>query len=246
MLPFHFTRARVQPTPSPVRGQRRGFTLIELLVVIAIISILASMLFPAFSRVREQARKTVCASNLDQIGLGITQYTQDWDEMYPSGYPFYDPNSQPASPNYNLSLLEVVNPYVKSTQVWCCPSWQGVYPNVIPNANLVGNYSFVTNSSNNIIGYPGTTSDVASSLAGVSNPSLFPMLFCGISWDQANDASGNPAPRLNAHTGITDTAWYNGGAGGAVGGDTFLYADGHVKYVPVDLGRWNSIYTTPR
>src|SRR5690606_29481911 len=60
-----------------------GFTLIELLVVIAIIAILASILFPVFARARENARRASCLSNLKQIGLGIIQYTQDYDERYP-------------------------------------------------------------------------------------------------------------------------------------------------------------------
>ena len=61
----------------------QGFTLIELLVVIAIIAILASILFPVFARARENARRTSCSSNLKQIGLGILQYVQDYDELYP-------------------------------------------------------------------------------------------------------------------------------------------------------------------
>ncbi len=76
---------------------RCGFTLIELLVVIAIISILASMLFPAFSRAREQARKVVCISNLRQISLGVMQYTQDYDESFPVGFPFWDASKPPRS-----------------------------------------------------------------------------------------------------------------------------------------------------
>src|SRR5258707_9076849 len=64
---------------------RAGFTLIELLVVIAIIAILAAILFPVFSKVREKARQTTCLSNEKQLGLGITQYLQDNDEMYPFG-----------------------------------------------------------------------------------------------------------------------------------------------------------------
>jgi len=47
---------------------RRGFTLIELLVVLAIIAILAVILFPVFARAKAAGKKTVCISNIRQMG----------------------------------------------------------------------------------------------------------------------------------------------------------------------------------
>ncbi len=104
----------------------RGFTLIELLVVIAIIAILAAILFPVFARARENARRASCQSNLKQIGLGVIQYTQDYDEKYPRAYYGYPDPSGAGQPGNDIikdyKWMDVVQPYVKSTQVFNCPS----------------------------------------------------------------------------------------------------------------------------
>lgn len=60
-----------------------GFTLLELLVVIAIIAILVSLLFPALSASREQARSISCVGKLKQIGLAAFMYANDYQGMLP-------------------------------------------------------------------------------------------------------------------------------------------------------------------
>ena len=98
-------------TSRPV--PQRGFTLIELLVVIAIIAILAAILFPVFQKVRENARRASCQSNMKQIALSITQYTQDYDEKFPNGSITDDGSG--------IGWAGEVYPYVKSVGVYKCP-----------------------------------------------------------------------------------------------------------------------------
>ena len=57
--------------------KQTGFTLIELLVVIAIIALLMSILLPSLTRVRKQAKTTMCIMNLKTWGLMIQMYADD-------------------------------------------------------------------------------------------------------------------------------------------------------------------------
>ncbi|MCW3051327.1 MAG: prepilin-type N-terminal cleavage/methylation domain [Chthonomonadales bacterium] len=121
-----------------------GFTLIELLVVIAIIAILAAILFPVFAKARESARRTVCVSNVKQIGLGWMMYVQDYDETFP---PSNSPaNSQwgpsttftgkypckPCRPHLKTNDAVIYDPtiyampYIKSIDLFKCPSDVGL------------------------------------------------------------------------------------------------------------------------
>jgi prepilin-type N-terminal cleavage/methylation domain-containing protein/prepilin-type processing-associated H-X9-DG protein len=54
----------------------QGFTLIELLVVISIIALLAALALPALTKAREAARRTQCASNLRQFGIGMYTFAE--------------------------------------------------------------------------------------------------------------------------------------------------------------------------
>jgi prepilin-type N-terminal cleavage/methylation domain-containing protein/prepilin-type processing-associated H-X9-DG protein len=99
----------------------RGFTLIELLVVIAIISVLAAILFPVFSRVREKGRQSACISNSRQLALAIMMYAQDYDEIYPGRWTgWYDPPTTPVRAYVGWRTL--IQPYVRNVDVFRCPS----------------------------------------------------------------------------------------------------------------------------
>ena len=72
--------SRVRKVPQLRVGLLTGFTLIELLVVIAIIVMLMSILLPALSYVRKQARSGACQSNMRQLSLAMSLYTLDYDD----------------------------------------------------------------------------------------------------------------------------------------------------------------------
>ena len=105
--------------------RKRGFTLIELLVVIAIIAILAAILFPVFQKVRENARRASCQSNLKQIGLAEIQYTQDFDELNSGAFKAV---GHPGDPGARAYWPEILYPYTKSAALYLCPD--GVAPHV--------------------------------------------------------------------------------------------------------------------
>ena len=191
---------------SSKAGPRRipAFTLIELLVVIAIIALLAAILFPVFGQVREKARSATCQSNEKQIGVGITQYMQDYDESFPVG------NAWSATdPGWGADI----QPYVKSTQIFLCPS---VPPGPVPLVGTLSAIADLPGSSCYDINYNTTITNNAPVLESVlTSPSNTVLVT-----EDAGDAF------LYSYTSKATT-----GEVDHQNGSNYEFADGHVKWL---------------
>jgi len=128
-----------------------GFTLVELLVVITIISILASMLLPVLSQARNMAKRTVCLSQMRQIGIALIYYAADHNDYLPAKH---QPALNHSNPDYhyyahfgiNLQRAEFFDfdygqfgrllrgfgakgrgAYIDSPEIFYCPAYTGTY-----------------------------------------------------------------------------------------------------------------------
>lgn len=240
---------------TPTARSKNAFTLIELLVVIAIIAILAAILFPVFARARENARRSSCMSNLKQLGLGVLQYTQDYDERYPPTLVFDVWN---ANTSNAYGWADAIFPYVKSNQVYQCPSEKT--PGTT-SASSVGDYSDY--AYNNVIGNAGvfqlSGGTIGINAAALLNSSLTVLMAEG-------SEGGGGGARSNQYLyGGGSTFWTNGareGSGGGCGagpalnggwkatyggnggirhldGGNFAFTDGHVKWYGGTLNATN-------
>ncbi len=205
--------------------RRRGFTLIELLVVIAIIAILAAILFPVFARAREKARQASCASNIKQLQLGITMYTQDYDELMPREDYNLPPSAAGNDVGEDSTWRGVIFPYVKNSQLFQCPSFRITTNPFDGSINDYGqNAGYRINDVHQDSGSP--TPPGGTALAQVEDASS--VIFLCES-DGSSEGAGNA---VNTHGYVPSGAWakrHNGGA-------NYSFVDGHVKWlVPNNL-----------
>ena len=218
----------LNPFTNPKPAQR-GFTLIELLVVIAIIAILAAILFPVFAKVREKARQITCASNMRQLGLAFTQYTQDNDETFMQ------------SDYYGQGWAGPTYPYAKSGGLYVCPDDPtGVNTSGNSKVSYGANIAIVGNGNGQkIAAFPA----LSQQNAPASTVLLFEI--------QGNNQCGATGVNLNADNGPFGTG-VSGSANGSIGGaggaqpatacNNATYATGDIGGYPLDnLGSTSNI-----
>ncbi len=202
------------PAPS---ARKRGFTLIELLVVIAIIAILAAILFPAFAKAREAARRSSCSSNLKQMGIAVMQYAQEYDEKYPLAHDYRTGGT-------NLTWRQTIQPYLKSTDLFRCPS-NPRGGDIADGANAAYNAPAIPRSYAANFRVISPWDIGAQAMANINAPSSKVMI-------TENVSTGWAAPAI----GWTDWGnstnyanWRDEGFAGHLGTMNVMYADGHVK-----------------
>ncbi|RYG62449.1 DUF1559 domain-containing protein [bacterium] len=237
---MHFQNLSYRHAPSK---NRTAFTLIELLVVIAIIAILAAILFPVFGRARENARRSSCQSNLKQVALGVIQYAQDYDEMFPLSVT----GSTSITSTPPVGWADSIQPYLKSTQIYQCPS-ESTSIETNPTAAGYSDYWYNGNLSR-----PSNTTgpnNVSVSQAAVPNSSLTVLNGDGVAatarYRCIGAVSGTDGsvtnPGNNTTTGLVgSSAIVNRHLDGTV----FSFVDGHVKWYRTNNTAPRGVIYTP-
>ncbi|MEO0793673.1 MAG: prepilin-type N-terminal cleavage/methylation domain-containing protein [Verrucomicrobiota bacterium] len=229
---------------SPIT--RKAFTLVELLTVIAIIAILAAVLIPAIGKVRERSNASKSASNLRQIGHGLSLCIMDGTPQdtligpgrYPAPWGTYGGDGK-----------------------WANFGWQDVIAEKLGFAQLVqGDFDWIEDPTKTVFQNPGAEIDFDPNNAGETSSYGYNSGHGGID----GMGSVHPSPDVrnverlptmpssivfpsrfvviaesNGDGKSESTTWVgNGGGWPAAGAPThyddgghYLFADGHVEWM---------------
>lgn len=99
------------------RARRAAFTLVEILVTLAILALLVSISVPTFRMMKANARSTLCAGKLREIGIGLNNYFLEKGMTFPSLVAARESRTEEA-PALDTVLLE----YVGDEYAFQCPA----------------------------------------------------------------------------------------------------------------------------
>lgn len=193
--------------------RRTAFTLTELLVCIAIIGILAALIFPIIGRVKGNALKVQCSSNLRQCGTGIQLYAIDNRGFAPSN-----------------GWTSAIQPYLSGTAVINYANIQSKFPTSCPSLpyddSVYGRSTYSLNSwldtDHNNKNADGTYTWIMP-LRNVEAPSRKIMLFDGILASSDGGVNANSNWAYNAVKGLHFIDFRHSGSVANI-----LFVDGHV------------------
>ncbi len=169
-----------------LQDTRLAFTLIELLVVIAIIAILAGMLLPVLTKVKEKGQRARCINNLRQIGYGTQMYVNDYGDALPGpcgvviSKRFYITDRSGIGPG-PIELLGYIAPYIglrlppknsgiySTGEVAICTSFAQATKGTNPYSYIINQHITNTLTPLDVVDYPFGRTDPNQIPIGMAN-----------------------------------------------------------------------------
>jgi len=119
------------------RRPAAGFSLLELIVVMSVTVLLTGLLLPALIKVRENAHRVICSSNLRQVGLATVMYADNNNgDLPPSQFGERGGSKQELMAAHagkeplnwqGFGWLYAEN-YCRAPEIFYCPSHTGAHP----------------------------------------------------------------------------------------------------------------------